>query len=165
MGEKHGFTALRVPKVVIDGVTASSTNVRKALEDSKPEVAAALLGRPYSMTGEVVRGDGLATKIGFPTANLNVKNELIPANGIYSCIVHVDDRQFKGALYIGGRPTVDDAGNKRVEVHIFDFAENLYGRDIIVDVLDFIRGDIKFKSVDELVAQIAEDCKKNKGAF
>lgn len=167
MGEKHGFTALRVPKVVIDGVTASSTNVRKALEDSKPEVAAALLGRPYSMTGEVVRGgDGLATKIGFPTANLNVKNELIPANGIYSCIVHVDDRQFKGALYIGGRPTVDDAGNKRVEVHIFDFAENLYGRDIIVDVLDFIRGgDIKFKSVDELVAQIAEDCKKIKVLF
>ncbi|PLX67500.1 MAG: riboflavin biosynthesis protein RibF [Denitrovibrio sp.] len=165
MGKKHGFTALRVPKVVVDDTTASSTNIRKALEDAKPEVATKLLGRYYSLIGEVVRGDGLATKIGFPTANINVKNELIPANGIYSSIVHIGERQFKGALYIGGRPTVDDAQHKRVEVHIFDLSENLYGSDIEVDVVDFIRGDIKFNSVDELVVQIAEDCKKIKVLF
>lgn len=123
MAEKHGFTVLRVPKVIVDETTVSSTNIRKALEEGRPEDAAKLLGRNYSMTGEVIRGDGLATRIGFPTANINVKNELIPANGIYSSIVHTEYGTFKGALYIGGRPTVSDAGNKRVEVNIFDFSK------------------------------------------
>jgi len=165
LGEKNGFTALRVAKVVVDGVTASSTNIRKYLEDGKPHMAAKLLGRNYSLSGEVIRGDGLATKIGFPTANINVKNELIPANGIYSSIVHVGDEIYKGALYIGGRPTVDNAGNKRVEVHLFDFSSNLYGKEIEVEAVDFIRGDKKFNSVEELVANIDEDCKKIKVLF
>ncbi|PLX71544.1 MAG: riboflavin biosynthesis protein RibF [Denitrovibrio sp.] len=162
MAEKHGFTALRVPKIIVDGVTASSTNIRKALDDGLPEDAAKLLGRNYCIRGEVVRGDGLASRMGFPTANIKVNNELIPANGIYSSIVHVDGETFKGALYIGDRPTVADAGNKRVEVNIFDFAKNLYGKEIDVEIVDFIRGDKKFDNMEELVAQIQEDCKKIK---
>lgn len=160
MAEKYSFTPLRVPKVVVDGVTASSTNIRKYLEEAEPDMAAKLLGRNYVIAGTVERGDGLATRIGFPTANIRVENELIPANGIYSSRVHVDGEIFGGALYIGGRPTVDNAGNKRVEVHIFGFSKNLYGRVIEVEIIDFIRGDKKFSSVDELVAQIDEDCKQ-----
>jgi len=159
LAEKHGFTALRVQKVVVDGVTASSTNIRNYLKNGEPEMAAKLLGRNYTMRGEVVRGDGLATKIGFPTANIVPENELIPANGIYSSIVHVDGEQYKGALYIGDRPTVADAGNKRVEVNLFDFTGNLYGKVIDIDVLHFIRGDKKFNGVEELTAQIDIDCK------
>lgn len=160
MAEKHGFTPLRVQKVVVDGITASSTNIRQALENGEPEKAAKLLGRNYLIAGTVERGDGLATRIGFPTANINVENELIPANGIYSSIVHIDGERYKGALYIGGRPTVDNAGNKRVEVHIFDFARNLYGERIEVEIINFVRGDRKFESVDGLVEQIKKDCDK-----
>jgi riboflavin kinase/FMN adenylyltransferase len=165
MGEKLGFTALRVSKVVVDGVTASSTNIRKFLKEGKPETAAKLLGRNYVMRGEVVRGDGLATKIGFPTANINVQNELIPANGIYSSIVHIDGKQHIGALYIGDRPTVADAGNRRVEVNVFDFSENLYGKVIDVEVVNFIRKDSKFSNVDELIKNISEDCKNIRVLF
>lgn len=160
MAEKHGFTALRVPKVVIEGVTASSTNIRRALMDGKPGMAAKLLGRNYTLRGEVVRGDGLATKIGFPTANINVENELIPRNGIYSSIVRIDGKEHNGALYIGDRPTVADAGNKRVEVNIFDFYGNLYGKVIEVDLVHFVREDVKFATVEDLVAQIDDDCNK-----
>lgn len=158
MAEKHGFTALRVPKVVVDGVTASSTNVRKFLEEGKPEAAAKILGRNYTLEGVVERGDGLATKIGFPTANINVRNELIPASGIYAGIVHINGEKYNGALYIGDRPTVADAGNKRVEVNVFDFSGNLYGSEIAVEAVSFIRTDKKFDSVDSLVEQITADC-------
>ena len=160
MGEKHGFTSLRVSKVTVDGFTASSTNIRKCLLDGDLETASKLLGRNYTMTGEVIRGDGLATKIGFPTANIVPENELIPTSGIYSSRVHVDDKVYNGALYIGDRPTVADAGSKRVEVNIFDFSGNLYGKRITVELVDFVRKDKKFDGVEELVAQIDEDCKK-----
>jgi riboflavin kinase/FMN adenylyltransferase len=162
ISERQGFTALHVPKVVVDGITVSSTNIRNYLEDAKPQLAAKLLGRNYTLAGEVVRGDGLASRMGFPTANIKVQNELIPANGIYSGRVHVDGEVYGGAVYIGGRPTVDNALNKRVEVHLFDFSKNLYGAEIEVEIIDYVRSDKKFSSVEELVAQIDEDCKKIK---
>lgn len=165
MAEKHGFTPLRVQKVVVDGVTASSTNIRNYLKNDNPEMAAKLLGRNYSMRGEVIRGDGLGAKIGFPTANIDVQNELIPSNGIYSSIVHIDGREYLGALYVGDRPTIQNAHNKRVEVNIFDFSDNLYGKVIDVDVVNFIRGDIKFSNLDELTAQIDKDCEKIRVLF
>jgi riboflavin kinase/FMN adenylyltransferase len=165
MAEKHGFTPLRVQKVVVDGVTASSTNIRNYLKNENPEMAAKLLGRNYSMRGEVIRGDGLGAKIGFPTANIAVQNELIPSNGIYSSIVHIDGREYLGALYVGDRPTIQNAHNKRVEVNIFDFSANLYGKVIDVDVVNFIRGDIKFSNLDELTAQIDKDCEKIRVLF
>jgi riboflavin kinase/FMN adenylyltransferase len=160
MSAKHGFTALRVPKVEVNGITASSTNIRKYLSEGRPEIASSLLGRNFVMGGIVERGDGLATKIGFPTANIAVENELIPAYGVYSCRVHIDDEAHDGALYIGERPTIDNAKNKRVEAHVFDYSGNLYGKYIEVEVIDSVRGDQKFESVDELVRQIDIDCKK-----
>jgi len=165
MAEKHGFTALQVPKVDVENVTASSTNIRKSLETGDPGFAAKLLGRNYSIRGVVERGDGLATKIGFPTANIKTENELIPRNGIYSSRVHVKGKIYNGALYIGDRPTVTDAGNKRIEVHLFDFSSNLYGAEVEIEIEDFIRGDKKFDSVEELVAQIDKDCKQIKVLF
>lgn len=160
MAEKQGFTPLRVQKVVVDGVTASSTNIRNYLKNGEPEMAAKLLGRNYTMRGEVIRGDGLGSKIGFPTANIDVQNELIPANGIYSSVVRIDGKEYIGALYIGDRPTIDNANNKRVEVNIFDFSANLYGKVIDVDAVHFIRGDMKFNGLEELTAQIDKDCNK-----
>lgn len=155
---KYGFTAIRVDKVVVDGITASSSNIRKYLMEGDPETAAMLLGRRYCMAGEVVRGDGIATRMGFPTANIKVDNELIPMNGIYAAVVHIDDNIYNGALYIGERPTVAEGMSKRVEVNVFDFKDSLYGKTIEVEVAKFIRGDRRFGSVDELTGQIKIDC-------
>jgi len=165
MAEKHGFTPLRVQKVLVDGVTASSTNIRNYLKNGDPEMASKLLGRNYTMRGEVIRGDGLGAKIGFPTANIAVQNELIPSNGIYSSIVRIDGKEYIGALYVGDRPTIKNANNKRVEVNIFDFSDNLYGKVIDVDVVHFIRGDMKFNGLEELTAQIDKDCGKIRVLF
>ena len=165
MAEKHGFTPLRVQKVLVDGVTASSTNIRNYLKNGDPEMASKLLGRNYTMRGEVIRGDGLGAKIGFPTANIAVQNELIPSNGIYSSIVRIDGKKYIGALYVGDRPTIKNANNKRVEVNIFDFSDNLYGKVIDVDVVHFIRGDMKFNGLEELTAQIDKDCGKIRVLF
>lgn len=155
---KYGFTALRVPKIEVDGITASSTNIRNYLLGGEPEKAASLLGRNYLLSGEVVRGDGLGTKMGFPTANMDVENELIPMNGIYAGLVHIDGKVYKGAVYIGERPTVTGSKTRRVEAHVFDFAGNLYGKTIGTEIIKLIRGDKKFASFEELIKQIDSDC-------
>lgn len=165
MEPKYGFTALRVPKVEVEGVTASSTNIRNCLLRGEPEAAAALLGRNYSMCGEVVRGDGLGTKMGFPTANMNVENELIPMNGIYAGIVHIDDKAYKCAVYIGERPTVNGSKVRRVEAHVFDYSGNLYGKTIETEIVKLIRSDKKFQSFEELIKQIDIDCNNIKVFF
>jgi riboflavin kinase/FMN adenylyltransferase len=160
-----GFTAVQVPKVVINGVTASSTNIRKCLLEGDVESATALLGRNFAIGGIVVKGDGIATGIGFPTANIEPQNELIPMNGIYAAIVRVDGQAYNGALYIGERPTVGSGLKKRVEVNLFGFSDNLYGKYIEAELVHFIRTDKKFGSVDELKEQIHADCDNIKVFF
>lgn len=160
LGRKEGFEAVQVPKVVIDGVTASSTNIRRLLAEGDPAAAALLLGRNYVIGGKVVRGDGIASGIGFPTANIKVENELVPMNGIYAAFVIIDGKRYYGALYIGERPTVQGAEGRRVEINVFDFSGNLYGKYIEAEVVELIRHDIKFNSIDELSEQIKADCIK-----
>lgn len=160
IGEKDGFKAVQVPKVVLKGVTASSTNIRKFLNDGDPTAAAMLLGRNYALGGKVVKGDGIATDIGFPTANINVENELIPMNGIYAGIVLIDGEKYHGALYIGERPTINNEKSRRVEVNVFDYKGDLYGKYIETEVVKLIRHDRKFDSVEQLAAQIKIDCEK-----
>lgn len=160
-----GFTAVQVPKVVINGVTASSTNIRRALLEGDADSAAVLLGRNFTIGGTVVRGDGIATGIGFPTANIEPDNELVPKNGIYAARVHVDGGVYNGALYIGERPTVGEGLKKRVEVNLFGFSGNLYGKYIEAEVVHFMRSDRKFGSVEELKARIMTDCDNIKVFF
>jgi riboflavin kinase/FMN adenylyltransferase len=160
-----GFTAVQVPKVVINGTTASSTNIRKSLLAGDVESATALLGRNFALGGIVVKGDGIATGIGFPTANIEAQNELIPMNGIYASIVRVDGQAYRGALYIGERPTVGEGLKKRVEVNLFGFSGSLYGKYIEAELVHFIRTDKKFGSVDELKEQIHADCDNIKVFF
>lgn len=155
---RYGFEVEEIPRQDVEHVTVSSTTIRKALETADLETANHLLGQPYMLSGRVVKGDQLGRTIGYPTANLEIDSihKLIPADGIYAVHVRHADTFYKGALYIGNRPTVD--GTKKViEVNIFNFAQEIYGESLTVEFHAFIRGDKKLASLEELKHQIALD--------
>ncbi|MFZ2868461.1 bifunctional riboflavin kinase/FAD synthetase [Zavarzinia sp.] len=161
MGEMEGFGVTVVSPVGDNdckpGAGFSSSAIRKALETGDIAVATAQLGRPWSVTGKVRQGDQRGRTIGFPTANLGLADYLRPALGVYAVEVVLDDgRIVPGVANIGRRPTFGKL-DENLEVHLFDFAEDLYGRQIEVRLLAFIRAERKFAGLDELKAQIAAD--------
>lgn len=165
-GPTYGFEVEEISKQDVDHVTVSSTTIRKAIESADIELANHLLGQRYSLSGRVVKGDQLGRQLGYPTANIEIDSlhKLIPADGIYAVYVHHADAVYKGALYIGNRPTVD--GTKKViEVNIFNFNREIYGESLTVEFQKFIRGDQKFDSLEELKNQIAIDTEKTLAAF
>lgn len=163
---KYGFEVEEIPRQDVDHVTVSSTTIRKALESADLETANHLLGQPYTVSGRVVRGDQLGRQLGYPTANIEIDSihKLVPADGIYAVYVRHGDVRYKGAQYIGNRPTVD--GTKKViEVNIFNFAKEIYGESLTVEFHKFIRGDQKFDSLEQLKVQITIDKEKTLAAF
>lgn len=165
-GPTYGFEVEEISKQDVDHVTVSSTIIRKAIESADIELANELLGQRYSLSGRVVKGDQIGRQLGYPTANMEIDSlhKLIPADGIYAVYVHHAGTVYKGALYIGHRPTVD--GTKKViEVNIFNFNREIYGESLTVEFHKFIRGDQKFDSLDELKAQIDIDKKNTLAAF
>jgi len=153
-----GLTVHAVPPVSIDGVVARSTGVREAVAVGDFQRARRLLGRPHSVRGEVVRGLQLGRQLGFPTANLALEHELLPPNGVYAVRVRLDETVRPGVANLGLRPSVETgASEPRLEVHLFDFADDLYGRELEVEFVEFLRGEQVFPSLDELTAQIARD--------
>lgn len=156
---RYGFEVVEIPAQQIDEIAVSSSKIRKALEASDIRKANRLLGHPYGFLGEVQHGDGLGRKLGFPTANLAVEDpyKLILPPGIYAARARVGERRFDAMLYIGYRPSIEGKTQLRVEVNLLDFDEDLYGQVLSVEVLDFVRGDQKFDSLEALVAQIAAD--------
>lgn len=156
--ERYGFEVEEISRQDIDNVGVSSTRIRKALASGQVTVAADYLGRPYSFTGKVVEGDKLGRTIGFPTANIAVSAsyKLIPADGVYAIRVELEGTSLQGMLNIGHRPTVGGQG-RRVEAHIFDFNENLYNRQLSVFLIEQIRTELKFDSLDGLKEQLHKD--------
>jgi riboflavin kinase/FMN adenylyltransferase len=150
------------------GDRISSSRIRTALDIGQPDIAAQLLGRPYTLTGKVVQGKQLGRTIGFPTANLRVpSNKYLPRTGVYSVRVYgvqtsegpFPNNGLKGVMNIGNRPTVDGQ-SLSVEVHLLDWSGNLYGKILTVSLEGFIRPEQKFNSLDQLKEQIATDCKR-----
>ena len=140
------------------GGPISSTRIRRLLQDGYPERANALLGRPWAIRAIVAHGDKRGRTIGFPTANLPLGRHLEPARGVYAVTVTLaDGTRHKGVANIGYRPTVADGMQSRLEVNIFDFAGDLYGQEIAVSLLSYIRAEQKFPSFDALKAQIGAD--------
>lgn len=161
-GKKLGFAVKEIDEKIINEITISSTKIRNALLEQNVKLAANYLGYPFFFTGTVVEGNKLGRTIGYPTANLHIGSEekLIPANGVYAVRVSVEgfENQFKGMMNIGVRPTVD--GKKRmIEVNIFDFDEMIYQRKITVQLIDFLRGEVKFDGINHLQTQLAHDKK------
>ncbi len=140
-------------------VNISSTKIRTALELGDVALVREFLGYDYPISGKVVHGDKIGRDIGFPTANLQLQDErkLLPASGVYAVRVLVDGVRYDGMLNIGVRPTVSRSGIVRLEVNIFDFHSEIYGKTISVFLLSRVRGERKFNDIDELKAQLGMD--------
>ncbi len=155
---KYGFEVEEIPRQDIDNMAVSSSKIRKALEEGDVSEAIHLLGRPYSLSGRIIKGDRLGRVLGFPTANIDIDShyKLVPAEGIYAVIVHYAGIEYGGMMYIGNRPTVD--GVKRsIEVNIFNFEKEIYGEELKVSFEKLLRLDTKFKDLEELKSQLHKD--------
>ena len=165
-GPQYGFDVEEISRQDIDEVGVSSTKIRNALNDGDIETASHFLGRPYAISGRVVKGDKLGRVLGFPTANIDIDShhKLVPAQGIYAVSVNHAHKPYGGMLYIGNRPTV--GGTKRsIEVNIFDFDEDIYGENITINLLAAIRKDAHFVDLEALKAQLKLDKESAIGAL
>ena len=157
LGSEKNFLTREVPPVLVDGTVVSSTLIRRALAAGRLSEAARMLGRPPSLAGTVLRGAGLGRKIGFPTANISPAPQQLPPDGVYAVRGRFDGQSHPGVANLGVRPTVADGPRRLLEVHLFDFSGDLYGRDLEVDFLEFLRPEKKFESLDALREGIARD--------
>jgi riboflavin kinase/FMN adenylyltransferase len=162
---RFGFQVEEIPKQMVDEIEVSSTRIRLALEEGDVKTAAHLLSHPYAITGRVVKGNQLGRKFGYPTANLDVADpsKQIPADGVYAVRALVPaggGSEWKnGAMSIGFRPTVNGT-HHTIEVYVFDYSADLYGQEIIVQFIEFIREERKFETVDLMIEEIRRDEEK-----
>ncbi|MCP4003674.1 MAG: bifunctional riboflavin kinase/FAD synthetase [bacterium] len=165
IGPDLGIRIAIIPQVTAGGSDVSSTRIRKALGEGDVSDAALCLGRPYSVWGKIVEGDRRGRTLGFPTANLEPENELIPANGVYATTVRIFEEgrlsaeERPAVTNIGTRPTFDK-GQVLAETHLLDFSGDLYGRRISLAFCERIRDEKRFSGPAELKAQIAEDARR-----
>lgn len=158
-GQRHRFATTVVAPVADDGEVISSTAIRLLLAQGDVKDAARMLGANWQVAGKVVGGAKVGTGLGYPTANIPMPKGTALGHGIYAVRVHHDGASHDGAAYLGTRPTFDD-GKPVLEVFLFEFAGDLYGHEIAVEFVDFIRADRKFASPAELVAQMDDDVAK-----
>ena len=158
LGRELGFVVHGSAAVSLDGEIVSSTRIRDAVRAGELDRASQMLGREYALRGEVIRGDELGRKLGFPTANLDVRGRLAPPNGVYAAHAYIEDRRFRAVANIGHRPTLRSAAPEfRVEAHLLDFDGELYGKELELTFVEKLRDEQKFGSVEELRQQISRD--------
>ncbi len=157
LGEDRGFRADKIDPVRYKDFVVSSTRVRHLIAEGRVDEAAALLGHQYFLDGVVVHGDHRGRELGFPTANLQTANELLPAYGIYASIAVIDGVHHPSVTSIGVRPMFAD-GRVVIEVHLLDGSYDLYGRRMRLALVQWLREEQSFESVDGLRAQMAADC-------
>ena len=157
-GLKHGFGIHVQEPYVIDGVVVSSTYIRQLIEEGRMEEAAKFMGRMYSVSGEIIVGNKLGRTIGFPTCNILVDDTMItPPNGVYITTCYIDGVLHPSVTNVGVKPTIGTY-EKNIETHIFDFDEDVYGKQIRVNFIHHTRGEKKFNGIDDLKKQIESDC-------
>src|SRR2546423_1375244 len=160
-GAQFHFEVVGIPPVKADGEVVSSTSIRNAIERGDFANATAMLGREYTILGTVTRGDSLGKKIGFPTANLSAHSEQFPPNGVYAPEAKIDNQLCSGVINLGVRPTIAAGKSERIlEIHLFDFNQDVYGKDVEVRFLKFLRPEKKFENLDALVQQIRRDAEQ-----
>ncbi len=161
-----GYVVEAMTSVVVDGERVSSTAVREALAAGELGRAARLLGRPYSISGRVVRGDGLGRRLGYPTANVQMKHNRPPLTGIFAVEVHgAADTPLRGVASLGVRPTVKQHGAPVLEAYIFDFDREIYGRHVRVDFFEKLRDEEKYQDLATLTRQIGRDVENARAYF
>ncbi len=158
LAPKYGYLAKEVASVKLGEETISSTAVRQHVLHGRLDSAAAMLGRPFSILGVVEPGDARGRRLGFPTANLNIGNEILPPSGVYAVRALVGQEPFAGVVNIGVRPTFESRDHRSfVELHIFDLARDLYSHEVQVSFVQKLRDERKFDSVESLKRQIGVD--------
>jgi len=158
LGGQFDFNVVGIPPVTVNGEIVSSTTIRQAVEVGDLQKAAVMLGREYTILGTVVRGDDLGKKIGFPTANLSAHNEQFPSNGVYFAEAKLNGVNYPGVVNLGYRPTVSSSKTERIlEIHLLDFERDIYGKDLELRFIRYLRPEKKFENVDALARQIERD--------
>lgn len=157
-GPLYGFNVEEISALDVDNVNVSSTKIRDAILDGKIDLASEYLGHTFNISGTVVQGNQIGRKIGFPTANLRLENyKIIPATGVYSVKVKLENLELKGMLNIGVRPTLHKNDAITLEVNIFDFDQEIYGKQIELCLIKKIRNEKKFDNVELLKQQLEQD--------
>ena len=174
LGPRLGFSVTIISEVLVDEGDVNSTRIRQVLAEGRVEEATAMLGRPYTVRGRVASGDRRGRTLGFPTANLDPENEVLPGAGVYAGRLRLldDGQPARGAVFaavtnVGTRPTFREGGVVLAEAHLLDFAGDLYGRRVELSFLSCLRPERRFAGVDALQAQIradVEEARKRLGA-
>ncbi len=160
LGKGMDFSLTVVPQIKINGEVVSSTAIRNALANGDIKKANDMLGRYFSLEGHVITGTGRGIGLGFPTANLDIEPErALPEDGIYATWAYIDNQRYQSVTNIGKRPTFGE-GEKTIEVHILNFQGNLYRYDIKIDIIERLRREEKFNTIEELKKQIEKDTKQ-----
>ena len=165
LGTRFGFNAEKIDPVRYKDFVVSSTRIRRLISEARVDEAGALLGRQYFIDGTVVTGAQRGRTIGFPTANVETENELLPAHGVYATTATIDGVVYPSVTNIGVRPTVDDSGRVSIETHLFDFSRDVYGAAVRVGFVQRLRDERKFESLDALRLQIADDTARARVLF
>jgi len=165
LGGRYGFRAEKIDPVRYKEFVVSSTRVRRLVSEARVDEAGALLGHQYYIDGTVVPGDGRGRTIGFPTANLDTDNELLPPHGVYATTATLDGVVRPSITNVGVRPTIDPTGPPTIETHLFGVDRDLYGRTLRLGFVQRLRDERTFESLDALRAQIAADCGRARVLF
>ncbi len=162
LGQDMNFSVTVIPSIVIDSEVVSSTTIRNALAKGDMERVLNLTGRPFSLHGRIISGTGRGLELGFPTANLDIDpQQALPADGIYATRAYINNEAYKSMTNIGKRPTFGGTEH-HVEVYILDYHNNLYGRELKIDIIKRLRSEKQFDTTQQLEKQIAEDVKQGR---
>jgi len=165
LGERYHFAVTVVEPISLGGAVISSTRIRQALREGDLITAQALLGRPYSVTGTIVKGEQRGRALGFPTINVAPPpDKLLPHDGIYATWVILGDQRYRAASSLGVRPTFG-GGPRKLEAFILDFNEEVYGQDATIAFVERLRDEIRFDSAEDLAKQIAKDVEQTRLAL
>jgi riboflavin kinase/FMN adenylyltransferase len=163
LGKELGFTVEVVPPKKISGEVVSSTTIRNALSQGDMHKVARLLGHPFSLHGKVTTGEHRGVGMGFPTANIDVDSrQALPPDGVYATRAYIEKRAYPSVTNVGLRPTFGDSHERTVEVYIFDYSSDIYGKDLKIEIIERLRGEKKFEDVEALKRQIVEDVSRSK---
>ncbi|MCA1659441.1 MAG: riboflavin biosynthesis protein RibF, partial [Verrucomicrobiaceae bacterium] len=166
IGRKDGFDVVGVEAVKLNGEVVSSTTIRKAVAEGNLVKATQMLGREYTILGTVIAGEKLGRKLGFPTANLSAHSEQFPPNGVYVAEARLAGALYRGVANLGYRPTVSAGKPERLlELHLFDLEREVYGEEMEVRFLRYLRPEQKFENLEALKAQIARDVEQARESF
>lgn len=158
-GAACGMEVKKEPDYSPEGMHVSSSAIRRALLEGKPEIASTLLGQPYQLTGIVVKGSQIGRTIGFPTANMEIADahRIIPKKGVYAACVEAEGKTWRAMLNIGTRPTITDTNRQSIEIHLFDYEGDLYDKTLTVRFVAYLRPEQRMESLDDLKRQLLTD--------